>query len=268
MSTQMPNDDRSRAGYSDRSYLKHQELKYLLRAQANAYWVHHREARILLIDTNAGDGRGVRKAQMSIRFDGDEGEGEFSEPTALVQARLHGEIGAAGLMACEKNPERRLSLRREILSLVPSAIILDDNQRLLNVDFNPYDYALVVCDPCGYSERELHWEVLQHIASRPRLRSDFIFTHNRSAWGRLMGMSDESKPFEPQAVRAVRQSKAKYVWQMDLEQWAARLNRNGAARTRIAIRQSGNYSPQFIVVANHFGDCISRNRQRWEIYNG
>lgn len=251
--------DRTGAGVSPNSYRKHRWLQRLILTQANAYHCKHPQSRILLIDTNSGDGHGVREPQLSFW------EEEVSRPSPLVLADVYREMGATGLIVCERMAERRESLHRELSALVPTALVLDDNRHLMDIDFLSYDWALIVSDPCGYSQRNGKGhpiQVLQHIMSR--MKSDAIITFNRGALARHLAVADEVGPNDNPSISGVRKSKGNYLWMDSPEEWRKILGRRIAARSRI-IPQSSNYKFQLIVVANYLADHITRNRRNWEI---
>jgi hypothetical protein len=254
------NNDRAGAGFSPNSYRKHRRMELLIASQAHAYRVTHPRARILLIDTNAGDGHGVREPQMNFFED------EVSQPSPLVLADLYGQIGAAGLIVCEQNRKRRESLEIELKRQVPQAVVLADNRDLIGMTFEAFDWALVVSDPCGYSQRNGKGhplEVLQYIMGR--VSSDAILTFNRGALARHLAVGDEPGPYDNERITAVRKTRHEYEWMDELSAWASRLGRRRAARSRV-VSQSSNYKFQLIVVANYLADRIQRNRRDWEIY--
>lgn len=274
---------RTNAGFSDNSFRKHRKLEQVEKAQLYAYRYHHPNAPVLFIDTNAGDGNGISKPQLNFW------EEEVSRSSALSLAALAQKVGAK-LILCEKEDDRIICLARRIkatsLSVVivdsrehlmlitadPSqAVILNNHALLLDFDrsyFRQFAYVLWVCDPCGYSPQKGHpIEVLRQIA--PHLNStDFIFTFNRGAWVRMQRMEDQGAEDESPAVAGVRGAKPRYRWMDDLPQWAQRLNRQCAARTRKTTPQSPGYRFQLIVVADHFASCITNNPHEWEIYRG
>ena len=248
---------RAKAGFSDKSFHKHRVLERIATAQANAFRIHHQQARILLIDTHAGDAQGIGEPQLNFF------ENEISRPSPLALADIFCSIGAADLMVCERRAERRESLRKNVSLIVPSVQIFDNNQRLLDVNLKLYDWALILCDPCGYSSRGegFPMAVLHHIMSR--IPSDLIATFNQGSVDRIKAVADEPMESDTPQVSGMRKAKQNYMWIEDLSQWAARLNRRCAARSKV-VRQSRGFRFRLIVVADYFSSHI--NQRDWEIY--
>jgi hypothetical protein len=242
--------------------MKHWEMKRAAWAQTFAYRVSHPDVPILLFDTHAGNGCGVPKPQRGLGFNGENGLDEISESSALMMGRLSNKVAPCKLFLCEIVQDRRDSLRQKIRQVQPAAVVLSDNNHLLDVRLDRFGFGLGIVDPCG-----LHHpiEVLQHVASR--MPSDFILTFNRGAWGRVNGLGNGSDPSELPRVIGARHSKQGYEWmEQDWTRWAALLNRKCVARTRNVKPQSANFRYRLIVVADYFADCIKNNPDEWEIY--
>jgi hypothetical protein len=238
---------------TSQSFWKHRVLKRVVRGQVFAYRCHHPKARIAFIDLHAGDGLGVALPQLNFL------EERTSRSSSRILADLYREIGAAGLFLCEKDSERCSVLFEEIVPIVPAVTILDNNRRLLDVDFRHYDWALIISDPCGYKDHPI--EVLQYIASQ--VICDVILTLNTGALQRLHGMKDDPVPGELKRVSAVRLAKQQYLWMEKLPEWPKTLRREQAARLINIVPQSPNYRFQIVVVADHFASCIDH---KWEVY--
>lgn len=245
-------NDRAKAGFSPYSFVKHDCVEDLVEAQKCAFRIKDDDTTITFIDTNAGDGLGIRKPQQRFVFDSTQDiDGEFSEPTALMLAHLANKSGPARFIACEKDEARRESLRREIIPIVPSAIILEDNRLLLDMRFDK-SHAIVVTDPCGFVDLPI--PVLQHIGKCTR-SADFILTINLAAYYRPKGLGDRFQK--------------KNLWiEEDWTRFAMLFNRKCVARTKHVIQQSNGFRFRLMVVANYFADRINNHPDKWEIYRG
>ena len=133
----------------------------------------------------------------------------FEPRTSLCSVHLLTHIyrtsGAADLIVCEINKERRQSLEQEVLPIVPNTRILGNNNCLLSWDFSMYDWALTYSDPNGHKHP---MAVLQHISRQ--VRGDFILTLNRASHKRHMALGDKSAPDEKPMIRGSRTSKENY----------------------------------------------------------
>jgi len=226
------NRDREDAGKSDRSYIKQNFLRSIVRSQANAYRWKHRGEQIVLIDGNAGDGEGVPLPQQDL-FD----DQVSSRPTPQIVTEVADEIGGADVLLCECDKAKRQRLAERF----PRAVCLKNNSDVVAHIRPEHRYALWLSDPCG--PRDHGVETMRLIVQRPGLRSDFVIAFNQGFIERLEGTHHDD--WEP--------SRCRYLPMGDLAWWAEQLGKTRVARSRL-IKQSNGFRFHVLIVANHLAD--------------
>ena len=232
------NRDREGAGKSDRSYIKQNFLRAIVRSQANAYRWKHQGERIVLIDGNAGDGDGVLLPQQDL-FD----DQVVSHPTPQIITEVADEIGDADVLLCECDKGKRQRLAERF----PRAVCLNNNSDV-GAHIRPeHRYALWLSDPCG--PRGHGVETMRLIAQRSGLRSDFVIAFNQGAIERLEATHHEM--WET--------ARSRYLPMGELGWWAKELGKARVARSRL-IRQSNGFRFHVLVIANHLANIAQAPR--------
>jgi hypothetical protein len=240
-------------GKTDRSFIKHEHLWDIAYSQAYAYHVMHPQARMIGIDTHAGDGEGVEVPQMHLFA----ATPSPSTPNILID--IAKKLEFRQVVLCEKNRDRRDHLEKQVSSITSVPItVVGDNADVSALDFSGYDWALQIMDPCGYAQ-------YNKLSPLP-IPADYVLTFNDGALNRLLSMTDGPVTTDNEWTQRVREMKPVYEWMESLREWSLRLKRRYAARSEL-IAQSPEFRFRILVIANGLGDYIRRRSPQWEIFD-
>jgi hypothetical protein len=222
----MSRRDRDGAGKSENSYRKHELITMLARPQAAI--LRFQKGPGVIIDMHAGDGAGVATNQGSLF------ELDVSLPTAALAVRLGAKF-AVDVILCEKNKERRDQLFNYCHAWTRTTVAPDNS---LHGWITHYRWALVFNDPNGHSGHNI--ESLEYIAERIP-KSDFIICLNEGSLLRHLAVGDDGQDTSSNAhlVQAVRQSKEKYRWMTDPQNWASLLHKKTVVVSKIRSESPG-----------------------------
>jgi hypothetical protein len=237
----MSRRDKEKLGKSDRSWIKHGMAERVVGGQVAAFRSRFPDARIILIDGNAGDGFGVELDQRDLFGV------HSSKPTPRILAELAVRYGCT-LCLCEFKRKKRQLLEMQF----PEARIVATQCEAASLAIRGgYDYALWLSDPCGYAGHGVeHMRRITMIASTKVsriMRSDFVIVFNEHAVNRVVGAS-HSIYWQPHQ---------KYTPMLDPAWWLAQLSKRFLARTPI-IHQSTNFNFRLMVVSDFLSDGVKR----------
>ena len=229
------NRDSERRGKSDRSWIKHDLFIKAVGAQVAAFRWRFPDAKMLLIDGNAGDGDGVPMRQLDWINDAQ------SRPTPQLLADLARKHNAT-LCLCERNRAKRKLLAVRF----PGVNIVSSHAEAAKVALDGFNYVLWLSDPCGPAGHGV--EHMRKVAMQV-LRSDFVIALNEHTLERFVGAAHSPfwKPHQ------------KYVPMADPTWWLGELPKRFLARTPI-IKQSSNFRYRILVISDFVTDGVKRLR--------
>jgi hypothetical protein len=230
---------REGAGKSDNSWIKHGFVARVVSSQVAAYRYLHPSHRILLIDANAGDGLGVRKAQGDL-FDGE----LLSRPTPQLLTELGATIGNADVCLCEKDKRKRAQLYAQFGRL-PGVTIVADHAEVWRVIRSDHNYALWLSDPCGPKGHG----VQDMLTVNRRVPTDFVVIFNETATDRIAHTNKPNVAWQT--------SRRLYVPMLDPQWWIDSFRKRYLARSRL-IQQSPNFGYRVMVISNYLADAARR----------
>jgi hypothetical protein len=208
----------------------------------------------LIIDMNAGDGNGVEERQGVLPFR-EENFQEYmqSEPSPRIADKLAKKCDPmAEVILCERDRARRKQLE-QFFSDHAHVKIYGNHEALLKEDFAPYAWIFVFNDPCGPAGHGT--QVLAHIAKHPR--ADFLIVVNELAIDRHSHVSAKGSEEEDPRIQGVRNTRERYVWMLDPEEWRRRLNRRVVCSSKDTINNPA-FHGRVIVVSNYLADEFKR----------
>lgn len=227
---------REGAGWSEHSWIKHDMAAKPVLGQAAAFRARFPDARILLIDANAGDGVGVEKRRPDL-FD----PTVVSRPSSQLMCELAERIGNATVVLCERDHNKRVALWHRYGAI---ATIVADHREIPCVVRPEHRYALWLSDPNGPSGHGI-----PHMrAVADRVLCDFVVIFNEGAVNRMRGTQGDK--WET--------SRARYGHMKDPQWWLEALNKQAMSRTR-KIPQSQGFHFRVLVIANWFADAARRH---------
>jgi hypothetical protein len=234
-----PPKERNRASArrikSDRSYIKHAEIRRAVRSQVFAYREKHPRARIVLIDGNAGDGVGVP-------IPGDLFcDGGLSCPTAQTLTEIADLIGAMVILC-----ETVFAKRERLKALYPRALVLSNNKLAARRIPEHCDHVVWLSDARGQRAAEVGIEPMGAVAARRDFTSDFIIVQNVAGHRRGRGTSSP-----------VHEKTRSYLEQTLKSFWFDLLNKTEIAATDL-IPQSPGFVFRLLIAANHISDYAAR----------
>jgi hypothetical protein len=227
---------REGAGKSDHSWIKHDLAAKAVGAQIGAFRRLFPQARIILIDGNAGDGDGVELKQFDL-FAGV----QKSRSTAQLLCDLADEHGAT-LCLCERDRAKR----HRLALLFPAATIVANHAEAASLALTGFNYALWLSDPCGYAGHGV--QHMRKVATQI-LRSDYIIIMNELALKRVVGAKGS----------AYWQPHQKYTPMLTPAWWLGQLPKRFLARTPV-INQSSGFHFRLMVVSNYITNGVKRLR--------
>jgi len=196
---------------------------------------------------HAGAGEGIALPQLDFFRE------DVSFPTATLATRLS-DIVQGDVILCE----RKVKERQQLTQKFPHAVILADHADIPEQLGHGYDWALVLNDPCGYSEHGI--ETMQQIASQ--VATDWLIVFNEGSLMRILGMRPVVTQQEIPFVARVRAARALYAWMAEPQAWAARLRARHMART-VLIPASDGFRYRIFVLSRMLSDAVKR--VPWEI---
>jgi hypothetical protein len=226
--------NREGAGRSERSWIKHAFAGKAAAAQVAAFRRLFPNARMILIDGNAGDGGGVELAQKDL-FIG----AQLSKPTPHMLADLAARYGAT-LCLCECDANKRRTLR----ALFPSAIIFASHRQAADAALDGFNYALWLSDPCGPKGQGVGQ--MRRVAMQI-LRSDFVVVSNEIALTRFIGVAQYPQFYKHQV----------YVPMLEPAWWLQQLPKRYLARAPL-IKQSNAFHFRLLVISDFLTDGVRR----------
>jgi hypothetical protein len=253
----MSRRDKEKLGKSDHSWIKHGMAERVVGAQVGAYRYRFPDAKMLLIDGNAGDGFGVELQQFDL-FDGV----RKSKATPHILAEL-ADAHSCTLCLCEAKREKRRLLRGQF----PEALIVASQCEAATFAVRGgYDYAMWLSDPCGYAghgvEHMRRLTVPMSNNVQRIMRSDFVIIFNEHAVNRVVNV--RHSPYW--------QTHQKYAPMLQPAWWLQQLSKRYLARTPV-IKQSNNFNFRLLVISDFITDGVKRLRNieiipRFELTNG
>jgi len=215
-------------GIGEYSGRKHALINQLVSMQvARALTFLPPGSRVLVVDMHAGDSAGAKAIQPDL-FAGDESR---ATPWVAIDAaeRMRRNGMLCDLLLFERSHKARTELTTRLAGL--DLRISGNHERLLKANgLDQYAFAIVLNDPNGpgrHGDR-----VLAYLAKAIR-RCDFIIVVNEGSLQRLAGVSDEQAAGSFAAnVAAARDG---HLWRLDAAEWAWRLERRFALRSRMLI---------------------------------
>lgn len=168
-------------------------------------------------------------------------------PTPLIAMRLAATIGNAEVVLCEKDAKKR----RALAGKFPGAVLLENHAKAPSVLRPEHRWALVLNDPCGYSDHGI--ETLKLLATRVRL--DTILVFNEGAMRRILGMQEVVTIPDPPNVARVRAARQKYAWMAEPQNWARTLGTRHMART-VLIKASANFHYRIFVLSHTLSQTL------------
>lgn len=237
------------AGKSETSWEKHVLMAKALAAQAAKAAEAFRRGRGVIVDMHAHDGGQVDSSQRSLFEDP---SGTSSAVMALLTAQLH----RCDLVLCESHRQRLHRLRLRINPLAAARGVpvrfLNNHHKLLDLDWSPWAWAIVLNDPNGPSAHGV--DVMTHIASLPRLRSDFIVMVNEGALSRIHGVRPTVQQTDlvhanGAQIIALRRAKDVYAWMSDPQQWRERLGKRYVAQS-VNVTNGKGYRGRLLLLSD------------------
>jgi hypothetical protein len=229
---------REGAGKSDHSWIKHEMIGSVVGAQVAAFRRIFPDARMALIDGNAGGGVGVETRQADL-FDGV----RHSRPTPRLLTELARNHDAA-VCLCERDRAKRNILTKEF----PAATVVSSHREAAAFAVNPpFQYALWLSDPCGYSGHGI--EHMRAVALTI-LRSDFVIVLNQGALERALAVNHS--PYW--------RAHQKYTPMLQPPWWLQQIPKRFLARSDL-VKQSSNFHFRLLVVSDFLTDGVRRMRK-------
>jgi hypothetical protein len=216
---------------SNHSWIKHGLTEAAVVAQVIAYRVAHPSHKILLMDGNAGPGRGVPI---------DHGK-TISRSSPEILTQLANQVGNADVVLCEKDYKKRSSLCRSFRTVH----IVEHHRDVLAMIQPEHRYGVWISDPCGYGPGH-GIEYMVDIAKR--LPTDFIIIFNEHALSRVRGTCDDD---------AWSTTRGLYLERLDPQWWRRALGKAYLARTH-KIDASPNFRFRVMVAADHLAESCGR----------
>jgi hypothetical protein len=244
--------DRDGAGFSAKSWVKHQLVRQAVMGQVSAYHHMYPTHRFVIIDMHAGTGIGQPLPQQDLFLEA------RSRTTADVAVEVAQIFPQAEVILCElKRANRRLLAAR-----YPGIPLLGHHREVLDLLPGAYRWAMILNDPCGYSFHGI--EVMEQIAQR--IRADWVIVFNQQAFSRMYGVREHVPYDERPSTKGTRNARPKYVWMADHTVWGRRLATPitptlHTARSRL-FRGSGNFGYHIFVVSYKLSDAVKR--RQWE----
>ena len=204
----------STKGVNQTSFIKHEQIARLARAQANmARLFLVPGERCVIIDMHAGDGRGVLHPQPTL-FWGDE---STATPILAVEIgeTLRRDGYACDIILCEKNRECRQRLSSILID--HDVTILGDHSTIPPLN---YRWGLTFNDPNGHGKHGD--DTLRRIACEVP-RSDFLIIVNEASLRRSNGLKPDQEPGSFAAT--VFASTERHMWRLAPQEWAKLLGR-------------------------------------------
>jgi hypothetical protein len=232
-------------GKSDHSWIKHGMAQRVAGAQVGAFRFRFPDAKIILIDGNAGDGFGVPLDQFDL-FLGF----TASKPTPRMLADLAEQHGCT-LCLCELKRKKREMLRDQF----PDAVIVGTHEEAAALATSgDYDYVLWLSDPCGYAGHGVeHMRAVATVNSTKKLprilRSDFAIIFNELAIRRVAG-AKHAPDWQPHQ---------KYTPMIEPAWWLQQLPKRYLARTPV-IKQSSGFHFRMMVATDFITNGVNRMR--------
>ena len=238
---------RHNAGIGPKSYEKHFLIKNACSAQI-AILDLKIGGRGVIIDMHAGDGNGAALPQMDMFR---EATSEASPVLAERLARCCHNPGYADVILCESHPQRRNHLKEQFGTRVH---ILSNNKNLLNYDFSCYAWGFVINDPCGHSGHAV--DVLEFLSvSLPK--ADFLIVVNEGSLNRHLGLKLPRKEKEGSLVQHAYESKERYAWMLDPQNWRRRLQRRSVVSYAATINNRA-FRGRVLIVTNYVAEPLRR----------
>jgi len=216
---------------SDQSWIKHGFAEGAVVAQVRAFRAAYPREKILLIDGNAGTGKGVPIDRTKA----------ISRPSPEILTQLAREIGNAEVLLCEKDYKKRVQL----WGAFPAAYIVEHHRDVLNFIRTEHRYAMWISDPCGYGPGH---GVEYMVALAKRLPTDFVIIFNEHALGRARGTDIDG---------AWGTTRNLYLPRLDPQWWREILDKKYLARTH-KIQTSPNFGFRVMVASDHLAQSCSR----------
>src|SRR5262245_2464497 len=225
--------NREGAGHSRRSWIKHNFVAKIAASYIAAYRTRHPDDRILLIDGNAGDGKGVEK-DVDL-FD----RSIMSKPTPQILMDCAEFAANADIVLCEMDQHKR----KELWKQFPETTIVASHPEIIS-QLRPYHrYAVWISDPCGPKGHGI--EQMRQI--NRRVMCDFIVILNEGSIKRVMGTtSDKWKT-----------SRQLYGSLIDAQWWLTQLDKRWVAQSDV-IRASPNFHYRVWAISDFLADCTKR----------
>jgi hypothetical protein len=236
------NREREGAGKSDHSWIKHSYCGKAAGAQVAAFHRIFPDARMILIDGNAGDGVGVTVNQGDL-FDGP----RYSKPTPRMLSDLGMQHGAT-VCLCERDPVKRRSLR----VFFPNAIVVASHRQAADIALRGFNYAFWLSDPNGCAGHGI--DQMRRVAMGI-LRSDFVVVSNECALNRFVGVAHSPYWAKHQV----------YVPMLQPAWWLQKLPKRFLARTEL-VKQSPGFHFRLLVISDFITEGVRwlRNVQVFE----
>jgi len=205
-------------------------------AQVAAFRRLFPDARMALIDGNAGDGVGVETGQADL-FDGV----RQSRPTPRLLADLARKHNAT-LCLCECDRVKR----KMLIEGFPAATVVSSHREAAAFALKGFNYALWLSDPCGYAGHGVeHMRTVADI-----FHSDFIIILNELALERVRGARGSPHWLPHQ----------KYTPMLQPSWWLQQLPKRYLARSPL-INQSPGFHFRLLVASNFLTDGVKRMRK-------
>jgi hypothetical protein len=230
------NREREGAGKSDRSWIKHSFCEKAAGAQVAAFHRLFPDARMILIDGNAGDGIGVKMQQDDL-FDGP----RHSKPTPKMLSDL-GVQHDAKVCLCERDSVKRRALR----ACFPNAIVVANHREAADIALGGFNYAFWLSDPNGCAGHGV--DQMRRVAMQI-LRSDFVVVSNELALSRFIGVAHSPYWVKHQA----------YVPMLQPSWWLQQLPKRFLARTEL-VKQSPGFHFRLLVISDYLTEGVRRWR--------
>lgn len=240
-------------GRGIKSYEKHQLVKRAAGGQAAILTKQFSENRGVIVDMHAGDGKGSTLPQFAFW------EEALSDASPFIANRLANTLSPIpDIILCESHFASRHQLDGCFRNQ-RNVKILQNNHSLLKIDFSQYAWGLTLNDPNGPRDHSV--DVLEFL-SQSMSKMDFIIVVNEGGIERHLGLKDRPLGTAKNAtlVRQAYETRERYKWMLDPEQWRTKLNRRRVAWSLRPVMNSA-FHGRVIVVANYLSSVFSRGNE-------
>jgi len=239
----MGKQGRTNAGKSEKSYVKHHEIVRASGSMIAKYRHFHPNAQCVVVDGNAGDGIGVEAQQPDFFYPAK------SESTAELSVRL-ASLHDCDVVLCEKDRKKRAVLFEKFGNMPRVHIFADNALAVPFLEGRRYDYALVICDPCGAAGLNPEYFLKKVVRIIPR--ADYVIILNIAYLKRLKGT-------EKGGTKAFATHRAQHLPMIIPRYWTDLLNKTRMAQTITPVYQTNGFVWVMIIVSDYLSDTVLRH---------